>query len=81
MMICVHFKDAEIWKGKLLPTIKHWTSYIRLNKLIMSFWREIGTILQSLTVLTLKCRATGNDYGFAIKAGNENNNEDLEWAN
>lgn len=80
-MICVHFKDAEIWKGKPSLTIKHWTSCIRLKKLIISFWRGIGIILQSLTVLTLKCRATGNDYGFAIKTGNENNNEDLKWAN
>ena len=80
-MICVHFKDAEIWKCKPSLTIKQGTSCIRLNKLIISFWRGIGIILQSLTVLTLKCQATGNDYGFAIKAGNENNNEDLKWAN
>ena len=25
-MICVHFKDAEILKGKPSLTIKHWTS-------------------------------------------------------
>ena len=45
MMVCVHSKDAEILKGKLLPTIKHWTSCMWLNKLIISFWRGIGTIL------------------------------------
>lgn len=45
-MICVHFKDAEILKGKPSLTIKHWTSCIQPNKLIMSFWRGIGTILQ-----------------------------------
>ena len=48
-----------------------------------AIWPEsVGqSVLQSLTALTLKCRATGNDYGVTIEAGNENNNEDLKWAN
>ena len=55
--------------------------YKTLDELYVA--EQVDTIILARdwdNIIEFDC-ATGNDYGFAIKAGNENNNGDLKWAN